>query len=146
EPGAGEEQRLAFTELISKSAAMEFDSLLADARRLSLLPRHWTDLTATQVWQILFRSHLFNLATSRYFTQCIPIPVHLFLAEENRAAEPFLGWSECLPEGQIRAIPTPGTHYNMMTRPYIEGLGQLLSTAICNASKDVNKGPVLMAT
>jgi arthrofactin-type cyclic lipopeptide synthetase C len=146
EPGTGQEQRQAFTKLTSKSAAMEFDSLLADARRMSLLPQHWMDHTATQVRQILLRSHSFNLAKLRYFTQCIPIPVHLFLTEGSRFADPFLWWNECLPEDQIRAMFASGTHVTMMTQPHIEVLGQALSTAIRNVSKEVNKGPVLMTT
>jgi thioesterase domain-containing protein len=137
-PGRAEEQRLEFTELTSKSAVLEFDSLLAEAHRTSLLPRQWIGLTAMQVRQILFRFHLFELATLRYSAQYIPIPVHLFLAEENCSTEPFLGWSECLPEGQIRVIPTPGTHQTMMTQPYIEALGQVLSTAICNVSNEMS--------
>jgi thioesterase domain-containing protein len=144
EPGRAEEQRLAFTELTSKSAGMEFDSLLAEAQRMSLLPQEWTYLTASQLRQILFRYHVYELAILRYSAQWIPIPMHLFLAEENRAAKPFLGWSERLPEDQIRAIPTPGTHHTMMTRPHIEALGQVLSTAIRNGANEVNKRPVLM--
>jgi arthrofactin-type cyclic lipopeptide synthetase C len=146
EPGAGEEQRLAVIELTSKSAATEFDSLLADAQRMSLLPRHWVDLTATQMRQILFRAHLFDLAASNYSVQRIPIPIHLFLAEESRDAAPFLGWSESLPEGQIRAIHTAGTHLSMMTPPNVKALGQALTTVIRNVSKEVNKGPMSMTT
>jgi amino acid adenylation domain-containing protein len=141
EPGTGEEQRLAFTELTSKSAAMEFDSLLAEAQRMSLLPRHWIDLTATQVRQILSRIHLFQLAVLGYSVQCIPIPVYLFLTEEKRDTAPFLGWSECLQEDQIRAIPTTGTHISMLYLPHVKALGQALSTAIRNVPKEVNKGP-----
>jgi thioesterase domain-containing protein len=134
-----EEQRLAFTELRSKSAVMEFDSLLAEAQRMSLLPEHWMEFTATQVRRILSRYHVFGLATFRYSPQRIPIPIHLFVAEENRAAGPFLGWSECLPEGQICVIPTAGTHHSMMSQPHVKAVGQALSTAIRNVSKEVNK-------
>jgi thioesterase domain-containing protein len=138
ESGTAEEQRLAFTELTSKSAMMEFDVLLAEAQRMSLLPQRWMDFTPTQVRHILYRYHVFGLAILKYSGRCIPIPVHLFLAEENSAAEPFLGWSECLPESQIRATPTPGTHHTMMMQPHIEALGQVLTTAIRNASNEVN--------
>ena len=140
ELGAGEEQRLAFTEFTSKSAAMDFDSLLAEAQRISLMPRHWMDLTATQVRRLLFRIHLLNLAALRYSAQYISIPVSLFLAEEECDTAPFLGWSERLPENQIRAIPTAGTHFSMLHRPHIKALGQALSTAVHNVSKEVNKG------
>jgi thioesterase domain-containing protein len=135
ELGAGVEQRLAVTELTSKSAAMDFDSLLAEAQRMSLMPQHWMDLTATQVRRLLFRIHLFNLTMLGYSVQYIPIPVSLFLAEGNSDTAHFLGWSECLPENQIRAIPTTGTHFSMLYQPHVKALGQALSTAICNASK-----------
>jgi arthrofactin-type cyclic lipopeptide synthetase C len=140
EPGAGAEQRLAFTELTSKSAAMDFDSLLAEAQRISLMPRHWMDLTATLVRRLLFRIHLFNMAVLGYSVQYIPIPVTLFLAEGNRGTAPVLGWSECLPEDQIRAIPNTGTHFSMLHQPHIKALGQALSTAIRSVSKESNKG------
>jgi arthrofactin-type cyclic lipopeptide synthetase C len=135
EPDIGEEQRPAFTELMSKSAAMEFDCLVTNAQHMSLVPSTWRDLTPAQVRQILLRAHSFHLATLRYSAQCIPVPVYLFLAEQNADAEPFRGWRECLPEGQIRAIITLGTHHSMMWLPHIKALGQALSTAIHNISK-----------
>src|SRR5229473_697585 len=55
EPGVGEAHRLAFTELTSKSEAMEFDGLLAEARRMSLLPPTWIDLAPAQVRDLLVR-------------------------------------------------------------------------------------------
>jgi thioesterase domain-containing protein len=142
-----EKLRQAFTELASKSAVMEFDSLVAEAQRMWLLPQRWKDFTVRQVRQLLFSYYVFGLAILNYSApaQCIPIPAHLFLAEEDRDAEHLRGWSECLPESQIRAISIPGTHHTMMIRPHIEVLGQVLSAAIRNASNEVNKGPVLMA-
>jgi thioesterase domain-containing protein len=134
EPGKSEEQRLAFTELTSKSAAAGFDSLVTDAQRMSLLPRPWMDLTPAQVRQVLLRSHFFGLAKWRYSAQSIPIPVYLFLSEESRDDAPFLGWNECLPESQIRTIPAAGTHLSMVRPPHVKALGQALSTAIRDAS------------
>jgi hypothetical protein len=94
------------------------------------------DLTSTQVRQILLRSYFFNLARLRYSAQYMPIDVHLFSAEENnRVAEPFLGWGECLPASQICVIPIAGKHTSMMRTPHVEVLGQKLSTAIRNASR-----------
>jgi thioesterase domain-containing protein len=124
---------------------MEFDSLLAEARRMSLLPREWADVEAPQVRQILLRSHLFESAALRYVSRQVPIPVHLFLADESRDVDPFLGWGGCLPESKIRVIPVTGTHLSMMSRPHVEALGQALSTAIRVASKEERKGPALEA-
>ena len=146
EPGVGEAHRLAFTELTSKSEAMEFDGLLAEARRMSLLPPTWIDLAPAQVRDLLVRPQLFHLAALSYSAPCLPIPVCLFMADENRDDTPLRGWSECLPEGWIRVIPTAGTHYSMMRRPLIKALGQALSTAIRNSSREINKGPELGAS
>jgi thioesterase domain-containing protein len=134
EPGMGEEQGLAFTELISKSATIEFDSLLADVRRMSLLPPHLIDHTDTQLRQVFIRSYIFRLAASMYSVQRIPIPVHLFLAEASHDSAPFLGWSGCIMEGQIRVILTAGTHGSMIMQPHVKAIGQALSTVIRNVS------------
>ncbi len=134
EPGMGEEQGLAFTELISKSATIEFDSLLADVRRMSLLPLHLIDSTDTQLRQVFIRSYIFRLAASMYSAQRIPIPVYLFLAEASHDSAPFLGWSGCIMEGQIRVIHTAGTHGSMMMQPHVKPIGQALSTIIRNLS------------
>jgi amino acid adenylation domain-containing protein len=129
-----EEQGLAFTELISKSATIEFDSLIADVRRMSLLPPHLVDSTDTQLRQAFIRSYIFRLAASRYSAQRIPIPVHLFLAEASHDSAPFLGWNGCVMEGRIRVIVTAGTHGSMMMQPHVKAIGQALSTVIRNQS------------
>jgi thioesterase domain-containing protein len=135
---AAENHKLALIEMTSQSAAMEFPDLLKAAQDMSLLPSDWMDFTSTQVRQILARSHLFNLAYLSYSARCIAIPVYLFLAKENRETAPFRGWSECLPEDQIRAVYTGGTHFSMMQPPHVKLLGRTISTAIRNSSKEMN--------
>ena len=140
DPEAAENHKLALIELTSQSTAMEFPDLLKAAQQMSLLPRDWTDFTSTQVREILARSHLFNLAYLSYSTRCIAIPVYLFLAKENRETAPFRGWNECLPEDKIRAVYTGGTHFSMMQEPHVKLLGQTLSTAVRNSSREMSKG------
>jgi arthrofactin-type cyclic lipopeptide synthetase C len=132
--GMDEEQGLAFTELISKSATIEFDSLIADVRRMSLLPPHLIDSTDTQLRQVFIRSYIFRSAASMYSTRRLPIPVHLFLAEASHDSAPFLGWNRDIMEGQIRVILTAGTHGSMIMQPHVKAIGQALSTVIRNQS------------
>ncbi len=131
-----EKLQLASSEVSSSAPVTDFATLVQKFREISLAPESWSQLTISQVQQILTRVRSNNLTSFGYSAQRIPIPIHLFVAEDNHSPVPFLGWNTILPETQIRAIPVPGTHFSMMATPNIETLGQAMSHAICGAARD----------
>jgi arthrofactin-type cyclic lipopeptide synthetase C len=135
-PFDNEKLQLALSEVISSAPGTDFTTLVQKFRESSLAPESWSQLTTPQVQEILTRAHSYNVTSFGYSAQRIPIPIHLFVAEDDHSSVPFLGWNTILPETQIREIPVPGTHFSMIARPNIETLGQAMSHAIHSAAKD----------
>jgi len=94
-------------------------------------PRAATEgLTRTQLEQRQARNQLFTAAQEAYKARTLLIPVHLFRAQDNGIPDPLLGWGSIVPEGLLRVIEVPGTHFSMMSKPNIEKLGKALSEAM----------------
>jgi thioesterase domain-containing protein len=87
------------------------------------------------------RSRAFYEAQRDFFVQQLPIPVHLFAAQENTGIDRVRGWDDLVPRDLLRRIPVPGTHFSMMQSPNIETLGQAVSQAIHNATTQVAQAP-----
>jgi thioesterase domain-containing protein len=137
DPTLNQSERLhsALSELRSNVGTLDFAQLLHKCQEQSLIPEHLAHLTIEQLRNNLARGHYYNLAYLRYFARPIPPPLHLFIAESNKAEAPLLGWKGVLPETQILSIPVPGTHLSMMMTPNVVTLGRLLSQAIKGGEK-----------
>jgi arthrofactin-type cyclic lipopeptide synthetase C len=100
-------------------------------------PRAATEgLTRTQLEQRQARNQFFTAAQEAYKARTLPIPIHLFRAQENGIPDPLLGWGSVVPEGLLRVIEVPGTHFSMMSKPNIEKLGKVLSDAMRKAKNE----------
>ena len=94
-------------------------------------PRVATEgFTRTQLEQRQARNRFFTTAQEAYKARALPIPIHLFRAQENGIPDPLLGWGSVVPEGLLRVIEVPGTHFSMMSKPNIEKVGKALSDAM----------------
>jgi thioesterase domain-containing protein len=87
-------------------------------------------LTPAQVRQLQARNRAFHEAVATYSVRPLPIPTHLFVAQGNNATDPSLGWDAVVPEGLLRMIPVPGTHFSMMSEPHLKTVAQSLSQAL----------------
>jgi thioesterase domain-containing protein/aryl carrier-like protein len=113
---------------------VELEILAQELRKMPFPAGAWDHLTTGQAEQILARIRSYNASLSAYAAKPIPVPIHLFIAEDNILL-PHLGWDTVLPEDQIHAIPVQGTHLSMMADPYIQMLGQSLLEAIRSATE-----------
>ena len=120
-------------EIKSDAATMDFEQLVRKCQDLSLLPPH---LTATEFRKFQAHWRGRELADTSYFVYGLPIPVHLFAAEEERVQNPFREWDQAMDTSQIRMIPVKGSHMSIMKPPHISLLGKALSQAIKEASGD----------
>ncbi len=95
-------------------------------------------LTADEAARYLERNRNHIAAARGYIAHPIPIPLHLFIAEdmENTGyTSTHHSWEVILPAEQIRTITVPGNHLSMMESPYIASLGEALSRAIHQTSE-----------
>ena len=129
-----EELQARLDALKSGSAAMSFEAIVERCRELSLMPGQFKDSTATQIRDWLVRIHAHGRAYFEYSPQPIPVPVHLFRAQQGGGTDPVLGWDAFIPGHLLRVIPVPGTHHTMMESPNVKHLGHALSQALRNAS------------
>jgi len=91
-------------------------------------------LTETEISQLLFRYRTHIEADRDYQAKPIPIPIHIFAAEDNAPNKIRDGWNKIIPASQIHVVPVPGNHTSMMENPHIASLGAALSFAIQQAS------------
>ncbi len=88
------------------------------------------ELTETEIRQLLFRYRMHAVADKEYQVKPIPIPIHLFAAEDNAFNAIKSGWNQIVPKSQMQVVPVPGNHQSMMEDPHIASLGAALSYAI----------------
>ncbi|MDD5036105.1 MAG: amino acid adenylation domain-containing protein, partial [Methylococcaceae bacterium] len=119
-------------ELTPIASTMDFEALVRHCQSMSLLPAH---LTVDQVHHYLARWRAHLQASAEYTPYPIPIPIHLFAAREEVAADPLRGWGALLPEERIRLMPVEGNHLSMMEEPHIASVGSALSAAIHQAGE-----------
>jgi len=124
----------------SRTQGLSFEELLDECRRMDALPAYLMDHTNTQILQFVERLRAHAHALECYCVDPIPVPIHLFVAqdpltsEERHASHPLLGWDAVLPSSQLRVIRIPGNHFTLMTEPNVAVLGRALSQALGTAS------------
>jgi len=140
-PNLDEQQRAALREIKLKSAAMDFVTLVDKCQKGSLMPDIFINLTPTQIEQTIARNDAYCLADMQYYAHQIPIPVHLFIAQDNNTNGSLLGWNTVVPKSLLRVVPIPGTHHSIMRAPNVETLGKALSNAIHNSTEELREPP-----
>jgi arthrofactin-type cyclic lipopeptide synthetase C len=81
------------------------------------------------------------LASYSYKAFALPVPIHLFSAEEGPANAPYRGWDTVVPKGRVRLIPAAGSHFTMLASPNVEKLGKALFEAVQNAGLESIEPP-----
>ncbi|ASA55470.1 non-ribosomal peptide synthetase [Vibrio gazogenes] len=101
------------------------------------LPQAWTE---TYFHQMLI--HQKDFLRAAY--QPLPLPIHLDLiaTQQSLDIEPLLGWSQILPRENIHCVTVPGTHYELMSAPYIADVGAAISQVIAHRADFYRHNPV----
>ena len=113
---------------------LDFAALLQRCRNQGLLYAQMAAATDADLLSFLQREVGHGHALAHYSLFPLPIPVHLFSAEQRptelsrRSAA--LGWDTALAPGQLRQVQVPGDHQSMMQAPHIQSLGQAMSRAL----------------
>jgi thioesterase domain-containing protein/aryl carrier-like protein len=111
--------------------ALSFEDLVRACQERMLLP---AELSIDDVRRFMERIRRNRLAEREYVAHLIPIPMHLFAAEDgDTLPNPLHNWELALPAEQIRLMPVPGTHQSIMAPPHIASLGEALSLALRQA-------------
>jgi thioesterase domain-containing protein len=105
----------------------DLEALVAGWREKGLVS---ADTTVEHAREIRDRLRAHRAALREYFPQPIPIPVHLFSAQESPAADPRRGWQALLPDAVLKVTPVPGTHLSMVGAENVRALGEALSREI----------------
>ena len=148
--GRGENDQSSIDELSAIATELDFDVLVRKCREMELMPEMFSGLTGTQIRLWLQQQVTFVQTTNCYYAHPVPVPIHLFAAQEVKCANSFRCWDAVLPEHLIKVIPVPGTHSSMMSTPNIELVGRALSCAIHNCasqqrmSSETNYSPLVM--
>jgi thioesterase domain-containing protein len=116
--------------LKSLSAQITFQSLVEYCKHHALLPTRFLFRDSTQICHLLKRDQLYFRASAAYRATPLPMPVHLFQAQQLSATYPFLGWNTMSGEQQIRLFPVPGSHHSMLRPPNLSILARSLASAI----------------
>src|SRR6185369_5641404 len=120
------------------AADADFEALLRECERVSLKPRILAGLRAHDIQQHFACIHAANVADHRYRADPLPIPVHLFVAEEAQTAAK---WETIVPKSLLRVIPARGSHRSMMQLPNIKELGRSFSSALGKAREAQTEAP-----
>jgi thioesterase domain-containing protein len=127
--------------LTKPQAAINFGNLPPEYQEVSRTPETRTGPATKRVSQDFGREHPYLRAEVEYHAHAIPIPVHLFVAQESHVSEPCLGWNSVLPESLLRVISVAGTRSSMCLPPNVDAFGQAVSYAIHNASSGLRGLP-----
>jgi thioesterase domain-containing protein len=121
---------------------LDFEELFRQCRESGALHENLVDHTAKEIEPYLIRLMAHERAIENYVATPIPIPIYLFTAEEQpdvpkelAPPDPLMGWGSVRPERQIHLIRVPGNHRSLMDDPHVVILGQALSVAIAQVSK-----------
>jgi thioesterase domain-containing protein len=119
--------------------AQDFETLVDACRELSLLPPELVEVDARSAVEVTREAFY---ADDQYFVQPIHMPVHLFVAQDDKQLDPHTpnGWAEVLPPESLRVIPVPGTHSSMFRAPHLESLGNAFSAALRATAADSGSG------
>ncbi|MGY4641869.1 amino acid adenylation domain-containing protein [Pseudomonas sp. TE24901] len=133
--GANELESLG--QLEASLGQLDFAGLLQRCRDQGLLYAQMAAASDADLLSFIEREVGHGHALAHYSLFPLPIPVHLFSAEQrptelSRRSQ-SLGWSEALAPGQLRQVDVPGDHQSMMQAPHIQALGRAMTDALAGA-------------
>ncbi|MBC3254500.1 amino acid adenylation domain-containing protein [Pseudomonas paralactis] len=121
-------------QLEARIGQLDFADLLQRCRDQGLLYAQMAAASDADLLSFLQREVGHGHALAHYSLFPLPIPVHLFSAEQRPTElsqrSMALGWDTALAPGQLRQVPVPGDHQSMMQAPHIQGLGRAMSQAL----------------
>ncbi|AZF05942.1 non-ribosomal peptide synthetase [Pseudomonas sp. R5-89-07] len=134
----GVDELASLEQLEANLGQLDFAGLLQRCRDQGLLYAQMAAAADADLVSFLEREVGHGHALAHYSLFPLPIPVHLFSAEQRptelsrRSAA--LGWDTALAPGQLRQVPVPGDHQSMMQAPHIQGLGRAMTQALLAAA------------
>ncbi|KPG85161.1 non-ribosomal peptide synthetase [Pseudomonas sp. RIT-PI-o] len=135
--GLGDDGQRGLTALTALQAELEsltFAELLERCQQQQLLHPELSVASAADAWHYLDREVAHGHALAHYRISPLPVPLHVFRAQQRSAAmaplSPTLGWAEDLPDAELHCIDVPGDHQSMMKAPHIQALGQAIGQAL----------------
>ena len=132
----GDDSQATIATLISKSHEMNFEALVQEVGKLSLMPALFNGATPAQIHYWLARTHANGLASMSYSAEQIPISVRLFSTSKGATANHALGWNAVVPDTLLRIVKISGTHHTMLESPNVKGLGEAISREMRYAALD----------
>jgi thioesterase domain-containing protein len=119
-----------FDEIKCSAHMVDFPTLVQQCRERSLMPEPFMSQTAEQIQKAISHSSRYELASTLYCAQPIPIGVHLFANHDSQDLNPLLGWNGVMPESLLLRTHVEGPPQSIMSTPNVKALGQSLSRAI----------------
>ncbi|TBW50330.1 alpha/beta fold hydrolase, partial [Marinobacter halodurans] len=120
----------------SMANELGFFDLLERFREMRALPEKLESLKDEQIWQLSNRCVVISKAISAYSRFPVPMPIHLFIAEEKAPGgietDDAMGWTSTMPSHLIRKVKVPGNHETM-----VKGHAPTLGSAINQALSEV---------
>ncbi len=105
----------------------DMETFVRRCREKGLLPDH---VTAAQAQEMQDRVSANRRALREYFPHPLPLPVHLFPAQESTDPDLQRGWQALAGDAPTRLSPVPGTHLSMMEARNVRSLGEALSREV----------------
>jgi amino acid adenylation domain-containing protein len=134
----GVDELASLEQLEAQIGQLDFASLLQRCRDQGLLYAQMAEAADADLVSFLEREVGHGHALAHYSLFPLPIPVHLFSAEQRPTElsrrSRALGWDAVLAPGQLRQVQVPGDHQSMMQAPHIQGLGRAMSVALLAAA------------
>ncbi|WP_103734594.1 non-ribosomal peptide synthetase [Pseudomonas sp. GZJR-8] len=125
-------------QLEARIGQLDFADLLQRCRDQGLLYAQMAAASDADLLSFLQREVGHGHALAHYSLFPLPIPVHLFSAEQRPTElsqrSMALGWDTALAPGQLRQVQVPGDHQSMMQAPHIQGLGRAMTEALATST------------
>nr|WP_283099539.1 non-ribosomal peptide synthetase [Pseudomonas sp. MWU15-20650] len=145
----GVDELASLEQLEAEVGQLDFAGLLQRCRDQGLLYAQMAAATDADLLSFIEREVGHGHALAHYSLFPLPVPVHLFTAEQRPAElsrrSETLGWGDALAPGQLRRVDVPGDHQSMMQAPHIQVLGQAMTQALatCSAVMAAQHQPLL---
>ncbi|MGY2288771.1 amino acid adenylation domain-containing protein [Pseudomonas sp. SDO5215_S409] len=145
----GEDELASIAQLDAQIGQLDFAGLLQRCRDRHLLYTQMAQASDADLLSFIEREVGHGHALAHYSLFPMPVPVHLFSAQERPtelSVRSFaLGWDAALAPGQLRQVEVPGDHQSMMQAPHIRALGQAMSEAlaVCTQVSEAPHQPLL---
>jgi amino acid adenylation domain-containing protein/FkbM family methyltransferase len=118
---------------------MDFDTLVEECRKASILPGRFLHWTPSQLRHKLRKEKNYLIASMNFVASSLPPCVHLFPSRATMLVSADLGWTGVLGKEKIRAHPVPGNHNSMLQEPNLAVLAQVFSALVMGTVPDLEQ-------